>query len=187
MREDIVPGAKFPDYQLTGTDKKRHKLSELQGIDPMVLVLARGHYCPRDHQQHLELVALYPKINVAYTRIVTISTDAVSEAREFKGFRRRAVALPLRPRAQDPERARDPGVHGPQPRPDDPAHARARTGPGDPQDLQRLLVLGAPVAGGSAQDPPGLGSGADGLREAWASGDTTSFWPYEDEAKSTAG
>jgi hypothetical protein len=51
MREDIVPGAKFPDYQLTGTDKRRHKLSELQGTDPMALVLARGHYCPRDHQQ----------------------------------------------------------------------------------------------------------------------------------------
>jgi hypothetical protein len=29
--------------------------------------------------------------------------------------------------------------------------------------------------------------GAEGLREAWDSGDKSSFWPYEGEAKSTAG
>ena len=84
MRADIVPGAKFPDYELNGTDKKRHRLSELQGIDPMILLLSRGHFCPKDHQQHLELAAFYPKIAVAYTKIVTISTDNILEAREFK-------------------------------------------------------------------------------------------------------
>jgi peroxiredoxin len=75
MRSDIVPGAVFPDYTLpdeTGTD--RH-LSELQGRDPMVLTLARGHYCPKEHQQHLELAAFQPKIAVAYTQVVTITTD----------------------------------------------------------------------------------------------------------------
>jgi peroxiredoxin len=50
----------------------------------MVLILSRGHYCPKDHQQHLELVAFYPKIAVAYTQIVTISTDAISELNEFR-------------------------------------------------------------------------------------------------------
>jgi len=54
MRADIVPGAKFPDYELTDTNKERQKLSELQGIDPMILLLSRGHFCPKDHQQHLE-------------------------------------------------------------------------------------------------------------------------------------
>ena len=29
----------------------------------MILTLARGHYCPKEHQQHLELAANYPKIN----------------------------------------------------------------------------------------------------------------------------
>ena len=33
------------------------KLSELQGDDPMIPTLARGHYCPKEHQQHLELAA----------------------------------------------------------------------------------------------------------------------------------
>jgi len=84
MRPDIIPGARFPDYELSDTEKQRHKLSELQGGDPMILILSRGHFCPKDHQQHHDLVAFYPKINVAYTKIVTISTDNILEGREFK-------------------------------------------------------------------------------------------------------
>lgn len=75
MRSDIVPGGVFPDYTLpdhTGTDRT---LGELQGGDPMILMLARGHYCPKEHQQHLELAAFQSRIAVAYTRIVTITTD----------------------------------------------------------------------------------------------------------------
>src|SRR5438874_3668995 len=83
MRADIVPGGTFPDYELTDHTKQRRKLSELQGIDPMILVLSRGHYCPRDHQQHLELAANYSKIAVAFTQIVTISTDPILVAKEM--------------------------------------------------------------------------------------------------------
>ena len=85
MRADIVPGGAFPDYELTDHTKARRKLSELQGIDPMILLLSRGHFCPKDHQQHLELAANYPKIAVAYTQIVTISTDNILETNEFRG------------------------------------------------------------------------------------------------------
>ena len=84
MRSDIVPGARFPDYELTDHTRTRRRLSELQGIDPMILILSRGHYCPKDHQQHLEMAAFYPKINVAYTKIVTISTDNILETNEFR-------------------------------------------------------------------------------------------------------
>ena len=48
MREDIVAGAVFPDYELTDHTGKRRELSELQGPDPMILVLSRGGYCPKD-------------------------------------------------------------------------------------------------------------------------------------------
>ena len=75
MRSDITPGGVFPDYTLpdhTGTDRT---LGELQGGDPMILTLARGHYCLKEHQQHLELAAFQSRIAVAYTRIVTITTD----------------------------------------------------------------------------------------------------------------
>ena len=73
MRADIVPGGTFPDYELTDHVKTRRRLSELQGINPMILVLSRGGFCPKDHQQHLQLAAFYPQIAVAYTQYVTIS------------------------------------------------------------------------------------------------------------------
>ncbi len=87
MRADIVAGAHFPDYELTDHTKQRHRLSELQGNDPMILVLSRGHYCPKDHQQYLALAAFYPKIAVAYTKIVTIDTPP-AEAGRFSVLRR---------------------------------------------------------------------------------------------------
>jgi len=39
MRSDIVPGAIFPDYELSDHTGKRRKLSELQGQEPMILAL----------------------------------------------------------------------------------------------------------------------------------------------------
>ena len=84
MHADITPGGTFPDYELTDHTETRRKLSKLQGNDPMIVVLSRGHYCPKDHQQHLELAAAYPKIAVAYTQVVTISTDNIVESREFR-------------------------------------------------------------------------------------------------------
>jgi peroxiredoxin len=84
MRADIKPGGVFPDYELPDNEGVARTLSELQGDDPMILTLARGHYCPKEHQQHLELAANYPKINVAYTRIVTISTDTHHSSLEFR-------------------------------------------------------------------------------------------------------
>ena len=84
MRADIVSGGTFPDYELTDHTKKRRSLSELQGDDPLILVLSRGHYCPKDHQQHLQLAAFQSQVAVAYTGIVTISTDSIAESREFR-------------------------------------------------------------------------------------------------------
>jgi peroxiredoxin len=60
------------------------KLSEIQGEDPPILTLARGNYCPKDHQQHLELAVNYPKSAVAYTKVATISTDNHHASQEFR-------------------------------------------------------------------------------------------------------
>jgi peroxiredoxin len=84
MRADITPGGSFPDFELIDHTATPRRLSELQGHDPMIVVLARGHYCPKDHEQHVELAALYPKIAVAYTQIVTISTDDIARTQEFR-------------------------------------------------------------------------------------------------------
>ena len=84
MRSDIVPGSVFPDYKLPDHTGEVRKLSELQGDDPLILTLARGHYCPKEHQQHLELAAFYPKIAVSYTQIATIATDDHHTLQEFR-------------------------------------------------------------------------------------------------------
>jgi peroxiredoxin len=84
VRPVIVPGGIFPDYELTDHTKTRHKLSELQGSDPMIPVLSRGHFCPKDHQQHLQLSAFYPQIVAGYTRIVTTSTDNILVSNDFR-------------------------------------------------------------------------------------------------------
>jgi hypothetical protein len=44
MRSDIAPGGVFPDYELPDHESVTRRLSELQGDDPLVLTLARGHY-----------------------------------------------------------------------------------------------------------------------------------------------
>jgi peroxiredoxin len=84
MRLDIVPGGLFPDYELRDHSGTKRRLSALQGPDPMVLVLSRGAFCPKDREQHRLLVEMEPEFKVAYTRIVTISTDAMMEANEMR-------------------------------------------------------------------------------------------------------
>ena len=84
MRADIIPGGTFPDYALPDRTGTVRSLSELQGDDPMIVTLARGHYCPKEHQQHLELAAFQSKIAVAYTQMATISTDDHHELQEFR-------------------------------------------------------------------------------------------------------
>ena len=84
MRSDIIPGAVFPDYELSDHTGKRRKLSALQGLDPMVLVLGRGSYCPKDRRQHEGLVQLHRELEVAYCRLVTITTDNITDTNEFR-------------------------------------------------------------------------------------------------------
>jgi len=84
MRSDIVPGAIFPDYELSDHTAKRQKLSELQGPDPMILVLSRGGFCPKDRRQHEGLVQLHRELEVGYCRMVTISTDNITATNEFR-------------------------------------------------------------------------------------------------------
>ena len=84
MRPDIVPGAIFPDYELSDHRGLHRKLSELQGGDPLVLVLSRGGFCPKERRQHEGLVQLHHEMQVGYCRLVTISTDNLLETNEFR-------------------------------------------------------------------------------------------------------
>jgi peroxiredoxin len=88
MRADIVPGARFPDYELPDHTGRKRKLSELQGDAPMIVFLSRGFYCPKDRRQAMNLVAFEPELKVGYAKLVTISTDdllATNENRDGLG------------------------------------------------------------------------------------------------------
>jgi len=50
----------------------------------MVLVLSRGGYCPKDRRQAEGLVQLHRELEVAYCRLVTISTDNITETNEYR-------------------------------------------------------------------------------------------------------
>jgi peroxiredoxin len=190
VRADIVPGARFPDYELTDTDKQRRKLSEMQGDDPLILALSRGHFCPKEHQHHLELAAFYPKIAVAYTKIVTISTDDILEAREFKqsvGAQWPFLCDPDRTVQQDLDIQEytdprhnpmiphtfvlDPGlvIHSIY-------NGYWYWGRPSPEDLRRDLREV------TRRIRPDWDLSLPGLREAWERGDRSRFWPYDKDA-----
>src|SRR5512132_2527122 len=160
MRADVGPGVAFPDYELPDQTGRLRRLSEIQGEDPMVIVLAREAYSAKDQAQHEGLVQLWREMKpgVGYCRMVTITTAEPQEALNYRNGVGSGVAVPGRSR---PDRAARPGhrrVHRPGARPDGPAHDRVRAGADRLQGLQRLLVLRAPDRRGAA---PGLARGVD--------------------------
>ena len=165
MRADIVPGATFPDYELPDHTGKHRTLSEIQQGDPLIVMLSRGNFCPKDRRQLEGLALLHRELEVGYCRLVTISSDNLLETNEM----RTGVAAHW-PFLSDPARKVQKDLDiaeytDPTHNPDDPAHAGARARAGGAQDLQRLLVLrpphrrGAPPgpARGAAEVPPRLG------------------------------
>lgn len=186
MRTDIVPGAVFPDFQLPDQSGTRRRLSELQGADPLVVVLSRGHFCPKDRRQLRNLVDLYPEMKVAYTNIVTISTDNLLETNEMRdalGAPWTFLSDPGRVVQQDLDIAEytDP-THNPM------IPYTLVLGPGlvvhsiyngywywgrpSNDDLRRdLRDLTARIR-------PDWDLTAPGLRAQWEAGDRTEFWPY---------
>src|SRR4029079_6275052 len=84
MRSDMTQGAVLPDYELSDHTGKHRKLSELQGDEPMVLVLGRGGYCPKDRRQAGGLLQLHREMEVGYCRMVTITTDSIIQSNEYR-------------------------------------------------------------------------------------------------------
>src|ERR1700728_3230922 len=91
--------APSPTSNCSITQTHRASSASYRAMTRLILTLARGHYCPKEHQQHLELAFFYPKISVAYTKIVTISTDNHHTSQEF-----RASVGAQWPFLSDPER-----------------------------------------------------------------------------------
>ena len=85
MRSDIVPGAAFPDYELSDHRGKHRTLSELQhGRSDGAGAVPRGASVRKRRRQHEGLVQLHHEMQVGYCRLVTISTDNLLETNEFR-------------------------------------------------------------------------------------------------------
>jgi hypothetical protein len=76
MRSGVVRGAALADYEFPDRPDTPRRLSGLQGGDPVVLILARGSYCPKEPQFDLSLLLLARQSIVGYARRVNITTTA---------------------------------------------------------------------------------------------------------------
>jgi thiol-disulfide isomerase/thioredoxin len=72
---DLVPGATFPDVELSDHAGNRRRLSELVAGDPTVLQFYRGWWCPKEQAFFRRLLALQDDAEVAYSRILSVSVD----------------------------------------------------------------------------------------------------------------
>jgi peroxiredoxin len=86
MRADVTVRAVFPDYELPDHTGQLRRLSEIQGDDPMVIVLAREAYSAKDQIQHEGLVQLWREMKdgVGYCRLVTVTTSVPQETLNYR-------------------------------------------------------------------------------------------------------
>lgn len=84
MRANLVPGAALPDVMLPDQAGVARRLSDLAAGDPLVLVFYRGYWCPREQVFFRRLRDLQDEIDVAFSRIVAISTDPAPVVAAFR-------------------------------------------------------------------------------------------------------
>ena len=80
----LTPGTTLPDFELRDHTGIPVKLSELQGDDPMVLMLGRGEHCPRERQHQRELIKLHQWSAVAFTQMATILPNSLHDTNRLR-------------------------------------------------------------------------------------------------------
>jgi peroxiredoxin len=84
MSKGLNPGDVFPDYELPDEQGVLHRLSDLQGDEPLVVLLSRGQHCPRERQHHRELLRLQEILPVAFTSLVSILPNDLHDTYKLK-------------------------------------------------------------------------------------------------------
>jgi peroxiredoxin len=84
MLKDLSPGDTFPDFELPDEHGVMHRLSELQGGNPMVVQLGRGQHCPRERQHHRELLKFHEWCGVLESELVTIVPNDLHDTLKLK-------------------------------------------------------------------------------------------------------
>lgn len=75
MRDDLQAGGRFPDMELTDHTGTVRALGDLAEGDPVLLQFYRGWFCPKERTFFSRLVAFQSEVEVAYSRIVSVSVE----------------------------------------------------------------------------------------------------------------
>jgi len=84
MSEHLRQGATLPDFELPDDTGTKRRLSELQGDNPMILMLGRGEHCPRERQHQREMLKFHEWCAVAFTELVTILPNDVHDTNKMR-------------------------------------------------------------------------------------------------------
>src|SRR6266511_5026392 len=84
MSKNLVPGAVLPDFELPDDTGTKRRLSELQGDNPMILMLGRGEHCPRERQHQRLMVEFHGWCAVAFTQLVTILPNDLHDVNKMR-------------------------------------------------------------------------------------------------------
>jgi peroxiredoxin len=84
MSKGLVPGTVLPDFVLPDTTGTPRRLSELQGDDPMILLLGRGEHCPRERQHQREMLKFWEWCAVAFTQLVTVLPNDLHDTEKMR-------------------------------------------------------------------------------------------------------
>jgi peroxiredoxin len=84
MLKNLHPGDTFPDFELPDQKGTLHRLSDLQGENPMVLQLGRGEHCPRERQHHKELLRFHEWCGTLEGELVTILPNNLHDTLKLK-------------------------------------------------------------------------------------------------------
>jgi peroxiredoxin len=80
----LTPGATIPDFELSDDFGTKHKLSELQGDNALVLMLGRGEHCPRERQHQRAMVQFHEWCDVAFTTVVTVLPNDLHDTNKMR-------------------------------------------------------------------------------------------------------
>ena len=75
---------RLPDLCLTDHNGNRRRLSELVAGDPVVLQTYRGWWCPKEQRFFRRLIAFQDEVEVAYSRVLSLSVDPPPVAAAFR-------------------------------------------------------------------------------------------------------
>jgi peroxiredoxin len=75
---------RLPDLALTDHNGNQRRLSELIAGDPAVLQTYRGWWCPKEQRFFRRLVAFQDEVEVAYSRVLSLSVDPPPVAAAFR-------------------------------------------------------------------------------------------------------